>query len=151
MAPAGFDHGAVTFNLSVSFGMFVKSQGLGTVVAAETGFIISRDPDTVRAPDIGFIRKARLPTTGRPIKFWVGAPDLVVETMSPNDTVCEVDEKVQEWLAAGAELVWVLNPQQKTVTISRSDKSVQRLAVGDVLDGEPVIPGFRIPVAEIFE
>ena len=151
MAPAGYDHGSITGRLTIKLGYFVLTAKLGDIVAAETGFIIARDPDTVRAPDLAFIRQSRIPQSGRPIKFWIGAPDLALETMSPSDTVFDVDEKVEEWLAAGTEIVWVLNPRQKTVTVHRSDKSVQRLAVGDTLDGEAVIPGFRIPVAEIFE
>lgn len=74
-----------------------------------------------------------------------------VETMSPYDTVFEVEEKVQEWLAAGVALVWVLNPQQKSITVSRADKSVQRLTVGDTLSGEAVVPGFQAAVSDIFE
>jgi Uma2 family endonuclease len=151
MTPAGFDHGAVTSNLSAPLALHVKVHRLGIVVAAETGFVISRDPDTVRAPDIGFIRRERLPAEGRPIKFWPGAPDLAVETISPSDTVFEVDEKVDEWLGAGAEAVWVLNPRQKSVRIHRADRTVQILSATDVLDGEQLVPGFRIAVSEIFE
>lgn len=150
MSPAGFEHGAVTINLGALLTVYIKTHRLGTTVAAETGFIIARDPDTVRAPDIAFVKKERIPASGRPLKFWVGAPDLAVETMSPYDTVFEVDEKVQEWLAAGTGLVWVLNPQQKTVTVSRGDKSVQRLGIGDTLVGDAVVPGFQIAVGDIF-
>ena len=139
------------FNLAAPLSVYVKSNRLGTIVAAETGFVIARDPDTVRAPDIGFIAKSRMPASGRPIKFWVGAPDLAVETMSPWDTVFEVDEKVQEWIAAGTRMVWVVNPRQKTVQILRSNTTVRVLSVNDRLDGEDVVPGFSIAVAEIFE
>ncbi|MFN0052304.1 MAG: Uma2 family endonuclease [Planctomycetales bacterium] len=151
MSPSGFDHGAVTINLSSPLAAHVKSQGLGVVVAAETGFILERDPDTVRAPDIGFVGKEKLSAANRPLKFWIGAPDLAVETMSPHDTVREVDEKPQEWLAAGTALVWVINPRQKIVTVYRADNSVHRLATGDLLSGEEVVPGFQFPVSEIFE
>jgi len=151
MTPAGFDHGAVTSNLAGPLTVHVKAHQLGIVVAAETGFIISRDPDTVRAPDIGFIRRERLPEEGRPLKFWPGAPDLAVETISPSDTVFEVDEKVDEWLGAGAEAVWVLNPRQKSVRIHRADRTVQVLSSADFLDGEQLVPGFRIAVSEIFD
>jgi Uma2 family endonuclease len=84
------------------------------------------------------------------LKFWVGPPDLAVETMSPSDTVFEVDEKVQEWLTAGTRLVWVLNPRQKTVTVYRPDNTAQILGGGDTLDGADVVPGFTIAVAELF-
>jgi len=147
LTPAGFDHGVVTSNLAAPLAVHVKSHQLGTVVAAETGFLIASNPDTVRAPDIGFIRAERLVSPGRPLKFWPGAPDLAVETISPTDTVFEVEE----WLAAGAAVVWVLNPRQKTVRIHRSDRTVQVLTGSDVLQEEPLIPGFSIRVSEIFE
>jgi Uma2 family endonuclease len=137
-------------NLSAPLHQFVQARKLGIVVAAETGFIISRDPDTVRAPDAAFVRQERIPASGAPRKFWVGPPDLAVETMSPSDTVYEVDEKVREWLTAGSQLVWVLNPRQKTVTVYRPDNTAQILGTGDTLDGGDVVPGFQIAVAALF-
>lgn len=151
MAPAGFDHGSVTGRLTIRLGHHVLENNLGEVLAAETGFIVARDPDTVRAPDIAFVRQDRIPKGGRPVKYWSGAPDLAVETMSPSDTVLDVDEKVQEWLAAGTRVVWVLNPRQRTVKVFRSGNTVQMLQNTDTLDGEEVVPGFQISVAEIFD
>lgn len=151
MAPAGFDHGSVTGRLTIRLGHYVLEHKLGDVVAAETGFVIARDPDTVRAPDIAFVRQERIPKNGRPAKFWSGAPDLAVETMSPSDTVLDVDEKVQEWLAAGTRLVWVLNSRQRTVKVYRPGNSVQMLQSTDILNGEDVVAGFHITVAEIFD
>ncbi len=151
MSPAGFGQGSVTMNLSGPLHQFVRAGSLGIVVAAETGFVIARDPDTVRAPDVAFVRQEKIPPSGVPQKFWMGAPDLAVETMSPGDTVYEVDEKVQEWLAAGTKEVWVINPGQRTVTVYRPDNTATRLKSGDHLDGGDVIPGFQIPVAEIFQ
>src|SRR4051812_14372339 len=85
MAPAGFDHGAVIINLSIPLATYVKKHKLGIVVGAETGFILTRDPDTVRGADIAFVRAARIPKSGRPKKFWIGGPDLAVEVLSPDD------------------------------------------------------------------
>jgi Uma2 family endonuclease len=150
MSPAGFDHGGISMNVAGPLHSYVRQNDLGVVVSAEAGFIVGRDPDTVRVPDVAFVRKDRIPKAGRPQKFWIGAPDLAVETMSPNDTVYEVDEKVEEWLTAGALLVWVLNPRQKTVTVHRAERTVQILRLGDVLDGENVVPGFRMPVSDVF-
>jgi Uma2 family endonuclease len=150
MSPAGFDHGSVSMNLSGPLHQFVRARKLGIVVTAETGFIISRDPDTVRAPDAAYVRQERIPAGGRPLRYWIGAPDLAVETMSPSDTVYEVDEKVREWLTAGALLVWVLNPRQQTVTVYSPDNTARILAVGDKLDGGAVVPEFEIPVADLF-
>jgi Uma2 family endonuclease len=151
ISPAGFDHGSVSMNLSGPLHQFVRSRKLGIVVTAETGFILARDPDTVRAPDAAFVRQDRIPESGRPSKFWIGPPDLAVETMSPDDTVFDVDEKVREWVAAGARLVWVINPRHQTVTIYRPDNTAKILGVTDTLDGMDVVPGFQIAVAELFQ
>lgn len=149
MSPAGYDHGAVTLLLAARLFNHIHANRLGDVLAAETGFVIARDPDTVRAPDIAFVRRDRIPAEGRPIKFWDGAPDLAVETMSPSDTVFELDEKVREWFEAGTRLVWVLNPR-RTVTVYRPDNTARILGLSDALDGEDVVPGFAIRVAELF-
>jgi Uma2 family endonuclease len=150
MPPAGFEHGAIGINLTLPLAMHVKANGLGIVVAAETGFLIATNPDTVRAPDIGFVRRDRTQAAGVPRNYWPGAPDLAVEVVSPNDTVFEVDDKVQEWLTAGAGLVWVVNPRRRTVTVHRPSGAPIVLTVNDVLDGEQVVPGFSIRVADIF-
>jgi Uma2 family endonuclease len=150
MPPAGFEHGAVGINLTLPLGAHVKAHGLGVVVAAETGFLIATNPDTVRAPDIGFVRQDRIQATGIPRKYWPGAPDLAVEVVSPSDTVFEVDDKVQEWLGAGAGLVWVVNPRRRTVTVHQQTGAPIILTVNDVLDGQQVVPGFSIRVADIF-
>ncbi len=151
MSPAGFDHGSVSMNLSGPLHQFVRARKLGIVVTAETGFILGRDPDTVRAPDAAFVRQERIPDSGRPNKFRVGPPDLAVETMSPADTVFDVDEKVREWIAGGTRLVWVINPRQQTATVYTPDNTAKILGVADTLDGMDVIPGFQIAVAELFQ
>jgi Uma2 family endonuclease len=150
MPPAGFEHGAVGINLTLPLGAHVKTNELGVVVAAETGFLIATNPDTVRAPDIGFVRQDRIQAAGIPRSYWPGAPDLAVEVVSPNDTVFEVDDKVQEWLTAGASLVWVVNPRQRTVTVYRPGANPVILTTSDTLDGLQVVPGFSMPVANIF-
>jgi Uma2 family endonuclease len=150
MAPAGGEHGAIGLNLAGPLHAHVKANQLGVVLAAETGFQITSDPDTVRAPDIAFVGRDRIPATGIPKSYWPGAPDLAVEVVSPSDTVYEVDDKVLDWLEAGTRLIWVVNPKQRTVTVYRSLTDVTILREADHLDGEGVVPGFRIPVREIF-
>ena len=149
MAPAGFDHGAIGINLAVELLQYVKKRKLGTVVGPDTGFIIAHNPDTVRAPDVAFVRRDRVPTP-RPVKFWPGAPDLAVEVVSPGDTVFEVDEKVQEWLDAGTGEVIVVNPRQKTVKVFRKGQTAVVLGIADTLENLSVVPGFRCAVADIF-
>jgi Uma2 family endonuclease len=150
MPPAGFEHGAIGINVATPLDQHVRANGLGVVVAAETGFIITTNPDTVRAPDIGFVRQDRIQATGITKKYWPGAPDLAVEVISPSDTVYEVDDKVQGWLAAGAGLVWVVNPRRRTVTVHRPTGAPIVLTINDLLDGEQVVPGFSIRVADLF-
>jgi Uma2 family endonuclease len=155
VAPCGGEHGAVGTNLVVALGAYVKSRKLGTVLTGDVGFIIARDPDTVRAPDVAFVRRERIPASGIPTKFWPGAPDLAVEVVSPSDTLNEVEENVHEWLGAGAALVWVANPRRRTVTVYRSPTTAAVLTATILdaeqnLEGEDIVPGFRLPVAEIF-
>jgi len=150
MSPAGLEHGAVIFNLTSLLGPHLRAHRLGQGFGAETGFKIFSNPDTVRAPDIAFVRRGRIPETGLPKDFWAAAPDLAVEVLSPGDAAREVDEKVEDCLAAGVLAVWVVNPKRRTVTIHRAQGDVFTLAEGDELDGGEVVPGFRCKVSEIF-
>ena len=150
MSPAGHEHGRIGMELAVPLGSYVKSNKLGQLYLAETGFKLESNPDTVRAPDIAFIRRDRIEKVGRVTGYWNGAPDLAVEVNSPDDTVGKVEEKVAEWLDAGARMVWVISPKLKTVTVYRSLTNIITLTEKDVLDGGDVVPGFEIPVAEIF-
>ncbi|HWW77017.1 MAG TPA: Uma2 family endonuclease [Pyrinomonadaceae bacterium] len=150
MSPSGSEHGAIVINITLLLAQDVRAKKLGVCFGAETGFKIASDPDTVRAPDVGFVRRERIPETGIPKKFWSGAPDLAVEVLSPGDTRREVDEKVEDWLEAGARAVWVINPKRRSVSVYRSTTDVTRLSDGDELDGGEVVPGFRCKVSEIF-
>ncbi|HVF43174.1 MAG TPA: Uma2 family endonuclease [Pyrinomonadaceae bacterium] len=150
MSPSGSEHGAIIINISVLLAYYVRSKKLGVCFGAETGFKIGSDPDTVRAPDVAFIRRERIPESGIPKKFWPGAPDLAVEVLSPGDTRREVDEKVEDWLEAGTRAVWVINPKRQSVSVYRSMADVTRLSEGDELGGGEVVPGFRCGVSEIF-
>lgn len=150
MSPAGHVHGKVAARLTMALGLHVEEKGLGEVYAAETGFILKTDPDTVRAPDVSFIRQERVEEVGETKGYWPGAPDLAVEVNSPGDTVSEVEGKVEEWLEAGARLVWVVSPKLRTITVYRSREDITTLTEKDTLDGEQVVTGFRYPVAKLF-
>jgi Uma2 family endonuclease len=150
MPPAGSEHGAVIMNIGTPLDQFVKAHGLGVVFGAETGFKIASEPDTVRAPDLAFVRRERIPEEGIPRGFWPGAPDLAVEVISPGDTYTEVEEKVNDWLNAGTHIVLVLNPRTRTVTVYTSHTDVARLTESDTLDGDELLPGFTCRVAELF-
>jgi Uma2 family endonuclease len=150
MPPAGSEHGAVAINIAVVVAQFVKAHGLGVVFGTGTGFKIASEPDTVRAPDLAFIRRERIPPEGIPRGFWPGAPDLAVEVISPGDTYTEVEEKVCDWLNAGTRMVLVLNPRTRMVTVYTSPTDVVRLTESDTLDGGELLPGFTCRVAELF-
>ena len=150
MTPAGWRHGTVAGHLHVLLGAHVSQQNLGRVLGAEPGFLLARDPDTVRAPDIAFLHKDRFEGEPPAEAFWPGAPDLAVEVVSPGDTTGEVDEKVRSWLDVGAKMVWVVNPRWRSVTVYRSPTNIRTLTENDELDGEDVVPGFRCRVSEIF-
>jgi Uma2 family endonuclease len=150
MAPAGYQHGVRTVELTTALHSHIKAHKLGVVCAAETGFLLSQDPDTVRAPDIAFIARNRVEKAGAVKSYWIGPPDLAVEVTSPGDTVRQVEEKVAEWLAAETKMVWVVSPKLHTVTVYRSLTDIATLTEKDVLDGGDVVPGFKIEVAKIF-
>ncbi len=150
MSPAGYDHGKIAARLTAVLGRYVEGHELGDVCAAETGFKLKSDPDTVRAPDVAFISRARVAEVSDVRGYGHGAPDLAVEVVSPNDKVSEVEEKVAEWLTAGVKLVWVVSPKLHTVTIYRSRTDITVLTENDTLDGEQVVPGFRYPLAKLF-
>jgi Uma2 family endonuclease len=150
MSPAGHRHGRIIIRLAAPLAQYVRKNRLGEVYAAETGFKLTSNPDTVRAPDIAFIRKERVDEIGDTTGYWPGAPNLAVEVLSPADRVSEVEEKVAEWLAAGSEQVWVISPKMHTVTIYRSRIDIVTLTDKDALDGGDIVPGFQISVAEIF-
>ncbi len=158
MTPAGALHGRVAMALGALLHVYASQHRLGQVFAAETGFKIHVDPDTVRAPDIAFVAKERVPPAGVPRGYWELAPDLVVEVVSPNDpstssgcdSAADVQDKIEEWLNAGVRRVWVVYPDTQTIHICRSLKEVNVLKPGDRLDGEDVLPGFSCTVEEIF-
>ena len=150
MAPAGADHGSVTNNCAFLLTAHVRARGLGQVFAAETGFRQARDPDTVYGADVAFVRAERIPPGGLPKGFWEGAPDLAVETVSPSDTVQEVEEKVDAYLAAGASAVLVLNPGRQTITTHRAGQNPSVHHMGDTLHLDDVVAGFACSVADVF-
>jgi Uma2 family endonuclease len=148
--PAGWRHGATGGQLQGWPARHIQERRLGRVFLADTGFLLARDPDTVRAPDIAFIHKDHLPATEPEEAFWPGAPDLAVEVVSPGDTLGEIDEKVKAWLDAGAMMVWVVNPKWHNVTVYRSATDIRTLTKNGELDGEEVVPGFRCRIGDIF-
>ncbi len=130
-------------------GNHVNDASLGRIYAAETGFKIESDPDTVRAPDVAFVARARL-TAPDPEGFFDVAPDLAVEVLSHDDRPGEVLAKVGDWLNAGCRLVWVVDTENRAARVYRVDGSESLLDHGDALGGEDVLPGLSLPLAELW-
>ena len=139
--PAGGRHGRIALNLALQLGNHVNAHDLGAVYAAETGFTLARAPDTVRAPDVAFVRRERLPNP-EPTGFPDLAPDLVAEVLSPGDHPAEALAKVADWLSAGTRLVWVVDPERRAARVNRLDGTEAIVDRDQVLDGEDVVPGF---------
>jgi len=147
--PPGGVHGWIAGRLVALLGDHVERLGLGTVLV-EAGYVLDRAPDTVRGPDVSFVSLARLPPDLIPEQFIPGAPDLAVEILSPSSRWSEVEETIADYLAAGARLVWVVDPGERRVIMRYPDCPPRIVAAGESLDGEDVVPGFALALAELF-
>ena len=149
--PAGLEHGKEVVNVAGELRSFIKPRRLGTIVASDSGVWLERDPDTVREADVAFISAERLPLALRVQGYAEVVPDLVVEIVSPSDSRRAVAEKVQMWLDYGVRLVWVAWPDSRTIDVHPAGGPVTTLTERDTLDGGAVLPGFAMPVREVFE
>jgi Uma2 family endonuclease len=150
MPPGGYEHGLRTSILDRSLGNHVEEHDLGDVLTNEPGFRLASDPDTVRAPDVAFVSRARADAAGDVTRFWAGAPDLAIEVISPGDLYTEVEEKVAEYLEAGTRMVLVVNPRRRTVAVHRPNRPPRILTIDDAIDGEDVVPGWTLPLRRLF-
>ena len=150
MAAAGWRHGRIMVRVARLLADHVEPRELGVVACGDVGVIIRRNPDRVRAPDVCFIAQSRLPAASEEAQFLSIVPDLVVEIVSPDDRKREVVTKAREWARAGVRLVLTLDPGTRTVTAYRGEGDVRMYTVGDALDLAPVLPDFRVAVAELF-
>ena len=150
MAPASFRPSNVAMRIAIEIGAYAKEHGLGELTGADGGYILERGPDTVLAPDVAFVRAERLPSAAEQEHFAPIAPDLAIEVVSPSDRMRKVNEKVDHYLAAGVPLVWVFHPRRRTVTVRRPNQPPHVLREGDELDGEDILPGFRLPIADVY-
>ena len=146
MPPSTMEHGEISSNIVILLGNHVRRHKLGEMYIAETTFRIG---ESGRKPDIAFVSQGRLPENRRQASPL--PPDLAIEVVSPSDKVYDVLEKVLEYLDAGTQMVWVIEPIFKTVTVYRSPCDIKILTSNDVLTGEEVVEGFQCAVAEIFE
>ena len=128
----------------------VKANNLGAVFSAGAGFVLGRDPDTVRAPDAAFVASERIPEDGLSDGYFPTAPDLAVEVVSPQDRPLDVREKIEDWLKGGTRLVWMIQRAQRTVMVYRPLGDPTELSEDAILDGEEVVLGFVCNVKELF-
>ncbi len=150
VTPSGFEHGAIALEIGAEIRNYVRSKKLGIALAAETGFVLERAPDTVRAPDVSFVSASRLGGEFDRKRFLELAPDLAVEVVSPSDTASDIQDKVDDYLTAGVRLIWVIYPSRQEVVEYRSRQEVQILGSNDQLDGWQVLPGFSHSIKELF-
>jgi Uma2 family endonuclease len=147
MTPPGARHGALASTIVWHLHQYVTARGLGTVFS-ETGFALSEDPPTVRAPDAAVVLAARIPRP-LPVKFFPGAPDLAVEVLSPDDRPAEVAAKMADYLRAGTLAVWVVDPEQRTLTVHTA-AGAARYGEAETLRGAPPFPEFALPLGDLF-
>ncbi len=151
MTPAGGPHGTVCSNLHRLLANHVYEHRLGQCYTDGTGFALPHLADTVRSPDVAFVRAEQLPAAGVGPGFLALAPDLAVEVLSPSETASDVEEKLADYLAAGTPLVWLIDPVKRRVSVVAADAPVRWLREGDALDGGRVVPGFACPVTALFD
>jgi Uma2 family endonuclease len=150
MTPAGGRHGLIAGRIHVALGAHVEQARLGVVVSADTGFKLESSPDTVRAPDVAFVARERIASTGVPEAFWQGAPDLAVEVLSPSDSRSEMQSKIAQYLRLGVKEVWLVEPAACRLTVYRPHESPRALDESDTLEGDELLPGFQYPLARLF-
>jgi len=150
LSPAGHRHNELIVTIGAILFAWIRPRKLGVLAGGDTGVLLRRNPDRVRAPDLCFTLAERLPNHRAQHAFTDIIPDFVVEIVSPNDTAGEVQQKVEEWLQAGVRLVWTVFPETHTVGVSTSLAATRYVHEGDLLDAEPVLPGFAVAVAELF-
>ena len=148
--PPGGQHGAIAVVLAMLLRLWAKQTG-GGYVGVEAGYTLAHNPDTVRGPDVSYVRAERIPATGVPEGFWELAPDLAVEVVSPSETAEEVREKVLDFLHAGTPLVWTIYPRTREVIIHTPDGVARTYGLGDTLAFSEILAGFDCSVAELFE
>lgn len=146
--PPGGTHGRVASRVARLLDEHVERHRLGSVLV-EAGFVLGRDPDTVRGPDVSFVSAARWAPAAIPRAYIPGAPDLAVEILSPDDRPQETAARLGDFLTAGSRLLWVIDPDTASVTVYRPGRAPVTLDRAAVLDGEDVVPGFRCPVARL--
>ncbi len=148
--PTGQEHGEIAANLTIALGQFVRTAQLGRITTSDAGVWLERDPDTVREPDVAFFSAAKVPPGVRVTGYSETVPDLVAEVASPSDSRREVHDKAHMWLNHGVRLVWVVQPETRSIDVYRLGQPITTLGDEDALDGLDVLPGFTCDVSAVF-
>jgi Uma2 family endonuclease len=148
-APPADEHSVIQHRIGIALYKHAEALGLGEA-RSEVGVILRRNPDRVVGPNAAFIAKRSLPVKRSPEGYLETIPDLIIEVRSKNDTPAELRGKVEEYLQAGVHIVWVVEPQSKTVTVLLPKETAREFKIGEMLTAEGIIPGFKVPVAELF-
>ena len=151
MPPPSPRHGEVTSNIGFPLQTHVRQYRLGRVLAGDPGFVLGRNPDTVRGPDVAYLSYQRFPANEElAIRYGDFVPDLAVEVVSPSDTRPYLLQKMEAWLAAGVGVVWIVDPRRRQAAVHSADRDSVLLHSDDTLDGSPVLLGFTCQVADFF-
>ena len=154
LAPTNDQHGEISSNIDTAFNIYSRRRGVGRT-RVDTGYRLERNPDTVRGPDVSFVLLPRGTGVALTRRFVPNAPDIAVEVVSPSNTVAEMERKTGEYLAAGVQRVWVVYPPTpsagRRVVIHRPDGAAVTYTGDDVIADEELLPGFSLPLSEIFE
>jgi Uma2 family endonuclease len=151
MPPASFEHGGLEASFVFEIGDYARAHRLGKVLGSSTGYFFGRDPDTLLEPDVTFVRADRLPPREAWRSFSDVVPDLVVEIISPSETRAHIQRKIDIYLANGVSLIWFVDPRRQSVTVYAPNRAAAVLGINDELDGEDVLPGFRLAIASLFQ
>lgn len=151
VSPASLRHGLIATMLAGRLSEFAQQHQLGVAAGDNVGYILSRNPDSMRAPDVSFIAREQLPTGDDLDRYVDGPPTLAVEIVSPNDRAVEIDERVQDYLAAGTRQVWVLRPNRRAASVYFPEADTRELGPDAILDGGDILPGFSVRVSDLFE
>lgn len=149
MAPASWIPGVIASRTGHLIQSFLDDHPLGYCTGADTGFLLQRDPDVVRAPDVAFVRADRVAPDDLPRRYFPGPPDLAVEVRSPTDRMSDVLHRIADSLDAGTPLVWFLDPERRSAIVFRADGSISMVGEHDELSGEAVLPGFALPLSAL--
>jgi Uma2 family endonuclease len=148
MPPAGLEQADFENSIGSLLRIFVRKHRLGKVYSGDGGFRLRND--TVRAPDVAFVRQERVQTVHQR-GFGTGAPDLAVEIFSPSDSVRQLMRKVKQYFAAGCHTVWIVYPDRREVNVLEAAGADRLLQAGDLLEAPELLPGFSVRVAELFD